>query len=66
MATVINLNKVRKQRARAEAARKAAENRAAHGRSKATKQRDSAEKAKTDSTVDGARRNPGGDDPAPA
>lgn len=49
MATVINLNKVRKQKAREEAASKAAENRVRHGRSKAEKQAEQA-------AADAARR----------
>ena len=43
MATVINLNKIRKQKAREQAEAQAAENRVRFGRSKAEKQRDTAE-----------------------
>ena len=43
MAELINLNKARKAKARADAERQAAENRVRFGRSKAQKQQDAAE-----------------------
>lgn len=43
MATVINLNKARKQKARADAEKQAAENRVKFGRTKAQKLLDAAE-----------------------
>ncbi|MCA0940991.1 DUF4169 family protein [Yangia mangrovi] len=47
MSNVINLNRVRKDRARAEKRAQADENAARHGRSKADKQREAAEAAKS-------------------
>lgn len=43
MSNVVNLNKARKRRARADAEQQAAANRARFGRTKAQKQRDAAE-----------------------
>lgn len=61
MAEIVNLRRVKKQRARAEAAGQAAENRARHGRNKAEKARDAADAARRDAGLDGARL----DRPAP-
>lgn len=56
MAEVVNLNKARKAKARAMKETTAAANRALHGRTKAQKQADAAEKAKRDALLDGAKR----------
>ncbi|MFN6956748.1 MAG: DUF4169 family protein [Acetobacteraceae bacterium] len=56
MADIVNLNKARKARAKAEAAREAAANRAKHGRSKAERAREEAEAAKRQAALDGARK----------
>lgn len=58
MATVINLNKVRKQKARSEAEKQAAENRVKFGRSKAQKQRDATEAAEAKRKLDQLKREP--------
>lgn len=56
MAELVNLRKWRAQKARAEAEARAAANRAAHGRTKAQKQRDTAEEARRRALLDQARR----------
>ncbi|HWU69070.1 MAG TPA: DUF4169 family protein [Stenotrophobium sp.] len=56
MATVINLNKARKRKARADAERQAAENRLRFGRSKAEKLRDAAAAAEARRKLDHLRR----------
>ena len=56
MAEVVNLNKARKARARAAKAATATTNRALHGRTKAQKQADAAEKARREAVLDGAKR----------
>lgn len=56
MAEIVNLNKVRKARARSDAASRAAANRAAFGRTKAEKQADAADRARRETTLDGALR----------
>lgn len=56
MAEVVNLNKARKAKARAMKETTAAANRVLHGRTKAQKQADAAEKAKRDALLDGAKR----------
>jgi hypothetical protein len=56
VAEVVNLNKARKAKARAMKETTAAANRALHGRTKAQKQADAAEKAKRDALLDGAKR----------
>ncbi len=56
MAQPINLNKVRKARARAEARRKADQNAAFHGLSKAEKSAAKAEAERAASVLDGGRR----------
>ncbi|MGH8462437.1 MAG: DUF4169 family protein [Stenotrophobium sp.] len=58
MASVINLNKVRKQKARATAEQQAAENRVRYGRSKAEKQREAAAEAEAQRRLDHLRREP--------
>jgi hypothetical protein len=61
MGDVVNLRKVRKQRARVEKADQAAENRARFGRTKAEKARDAAETTSVSRTLDGALRQPSDD-----
>jgi len=56
MADILNLNKARKARAKAQSAAKAVENRAKFGRSKAQKAADEAERARIAENLDGARR----------
>ena len=56
MAEVVNLGRARKARARALKETTAAANRALHGRTKAQKQAEAAEKAKRDALLDGAKR----------
>ena len=55
MAEIINLNRARKDRAKAEARIEAATNRAAHGRSKPEKALAHAQADKRDRDLDGAR-----------
>ena len=52
MASVVNLNRFRKDKARAEKAQRAAENRALHGRTKTERQTDTAERRRTDQDLD--------------
>lgn len=56
MATIINLNKARKQKARADAEKTAAENRVRFGRTKAQKQQDAAAEAEARHRLDQLRR----------
>lgn len=56
MAEIINLNRARKARTKAEDRDRAAANRVAHGRSKAEKQAARREQDALDRTLDGARR----------
>lgn len=56
MGDVINLRLVRKQRARDEASSKADQNRILFGRTAAEKAADAAGKARTEKTLEGARR----------
>jgi hypothetical protein len=58
MATVINLNKARKQKARVDAENKAAANRVKFGRTKAQKQHDAAEIAESQRKLDLLKREP--------
>lgn len=58
MGEVLNLNKARKARARADKAAAAAANRIAHGRTKAERASDAAEAARHAAQLDGARRDP--------
>ncbi|MDE2149772.1 MAG: DUF4169 family protein [Gammaproteobacteria bacterium] len=66
MAKIINLNRARKARARAEDERRAAENRIRFGRSKAQKQLDAARLAAERAKIDSLHRQPPpGDEQAP-
>lgn len=56
MAEIVNLRTVRKQKARASKAAQAEQNRALFGRTKGEKQRQAAEKALADRTIDGHKR----------
>jgi len=56
MAEVVNLRMARKRKERAAAEAKAASNRALHGQTKAEKNKQRAEQARLDRTVEGARR----------
>ena len=56
MADILNLNKARKARAKAQSAAKAVENRAKFGRTKAQKAAEDAERARICENLDGARR----------
>ena len=58
MADIINLNKVRKAKARATAEKQAAENRIRFGRSKAEKAADRRAEAEAASKLDGHRLDP--------
>ncbi|HKP55777.1 MAG TPA: DUF4169 family protein [Polyangiales bacterium] len=60
---VVNLNKYRKQKAKAEASKVADTNRRFHGRTKAERAREALEKKKQAATVDGAHLD---DAPTPA
>ncbi|MFC7736632.1 DUF4169 family protein [Roseomonas sp. GCM10028921] len=60
MAEIVNLNRARKARERAEAEARAAANRVAHGRSKAEWERDARVKAQRDALLDSARLAPPG------
>jgi hypothetical protein len=59
MAEIVNLNRARKARARAEQAAQAAANRVKHGRSRAEKARDRDAEARRAALLDGAKRPPG-------
>jgi len=56
VAEIINLRRARKAKARATAETTAAANRAAFGRTKVEKQADSADVARRDAKLDGAKR----------
>ena len=56
MAEIVNFNKARKARERAEKEKSAAENRAKSGRSKAEKTFGQAERERRDHALDGAKR----------
>jgi hypothetical protein len=56
MAEIVNLNRARKARAKAEAERQAAANRAKHGRTGAEKANDRREEARRRALLDGAKR----------
>ncbi len=58
MGELINLNKVRKARTRAEVEARAGENRARHGRTKAEKATDAARRRKLDQDLAGHKREP--------
>ncbi len=55
MSNVVNLNKFKKQKAKAERVKQAETNRRLHGRSKAERARDALEKKRLETSVDGAR-----------
>ncbi len=55
MSNVVNLNKFRKAKAKAEKEKRAETNRRLHGRTKAERQRDLLQKQKLETKVDGAR-----------
>jgi Domain of unknown function (DUF4169) len=54
MGDVVNLNKYRKRKAKAEASKRADTNRRQHGRTKAERDREQLQKRQLDSKVDGA------------
>ena len=56
MAEIVNLNRVRKAKARDAAETKAGENRAKYGQTKAERARLASEKAKLRAVIDGAKR----------
>ena len=56
MAEIVNLNRARKAKARADAAARADANRAAFGRTRGEKQAADAETQRRERTLDGARR----------
>ena len=56
MGEIVNLRKVRKAKARAEANAAGAENRVRHGRTAAERARDALEAAKAQRTMDGAKQ----------
>lgn len=56
MAEIVNLNRLRKAKAKATRQASAAANRAKHGRSKADKAADRAAGARREALLDGARR----------
>ena len=56
MGEVVNLNRVRKDRAKAEKTAGAAANRAAHGRPKAERKKTETERARAERLLDGAKR----------
>ncbi|MBQ1542005.1 MAG: DUF4169 family protein [Caulobacteraceae bacterium] len=58
MADLINLNKARKARTKADARQAAAENRARHGRTKAEKSLEAARSDKAARLLDDAKREP--------
>ncbi|MBR0667282.1 DUF4169 family protein [Roseomonas hellenica] len=58
MAEIVNLNRVKKAKARAEAEKTAAANRIKHGRTKAERAKDAAEEARRRALLDGARLDP--------
>ena len=63
MGEIVNLNRVKKARAKADQATQAAANRAKHGRTGAEKANDRREEARRQALLDGARRERP-DDPA--
>jgi hypothetical protein len=58
MVDIVNLNRVRKAKARGEVQATAAANRIVHGRTKAEKQAAKAEAARRNRELDGAKREP--------
>lgn len=66
IAKIVNLRTERKRRTRADAAATAEENRARHGRTKAERQRESADRAAADRAHDGHRIEPKDEGSGPA
>ncbi|HEV7264707.1 MAG TPA: DUF4169 family protein [Falsiroseomonas sp.] len=62
MAEIVNLNRVKKARTKAEATAQAAANRVKHGRDKAAKANDRAAAERRARLLDGAKRDPHGED----
>ncbi|MDO9710008.1 DUF4169 family protein [Paracraurococcus lichenis] len=62
MGDIVNLNRLRKAKARAEAEATAAANRAKHGRTGAEKANDRRAEQRRQALLDGARRDPPGDE----
>lgn len=60
MAEIVNLNRARKAKARTDKQARAASNRVRHGRTRAEKAKDSAEKDRLRNMLDGARKEPDG------
>jgi hypothetical protein len=56
MAEIVNLNRARKAKARAEHTARAETNRAKHGRTRAEREADAADARRRDALLDGARR----------
>ena len=56
MAEIVNLNRVRKAKARSDAGKAAEANRAKFGRTKAERDTEAAEQVRRDALLDGARR----------
>jgi len=56
MAEIVNLNRARKAKLRADATKQAEANRARFGRTKAEKQAEAAEQARRDALLDGVKR----------
>ncbi|HEX2672044.1 MAG TPA: DUF4169 family protein [Polyangiaceae bacterium] len=55
MSNVVNLNKFKKRKAKAERVKRAETNRRLHGRTKAERARDALQKKQLETSVDGAR-----------
>ncbi len=55
MGEIVNLNRVRKRKARSEAHERAAENRSRHGRTKAAKDFEAAEGLRVERAIEGHR-----------
>lgn len=66
MSNVVNLNKFKKRKAKAERVKQAETNRRLHGRTKAERARDALQKKKLETSVDGARLEPAKDPDAPS
>jgi hypothetical protein len=62
MGEIVNLNRARKTRAKAEAKAQGAANRVVHGRTKADKALTALERHRADKLLDGQRRDPKSDD----
>jgi hypothetical protein len=65
MSKVVNLNKFKKQKAKAARVKQADTNRRLHGRTKAERARDALQKKQLETSIDGARlqSTPSSDDP---